>query len=291
MHGLKCLTAKNESLGGGPYDRITYGADWVTVPGNGCYVAVTEGWYAAGRGDKMVILECDQKLPDRDQPPGVQLFRRVRIAGTPADLGVAARAQWYVHHQMRLPPDMTQAGYLDLRGYAHPLPKGLTQTGDLFGLNGYTHPLPEGLTRTGYLDLCDYAHPLPKGLTQTGNLHLYGYVHPLPKGLTKTGSIDGLGGYAHRLPKGLTQTGYLDLFAYAHPLPKRLTRTGSLHLHGYAHPLPKGLAQARNLYGLGGYAHPLPPGLTLTGYFYDEDGYAHPLPVALRRSKDQLEAS
>ena len=33
-----------------------------------------------------------------------------------------------------------------------------------FNLRGYAHPLPAGLTTTGDLDLSGYAHPLPAGL-------------------------------------------------------------------------------------------------------------------------------
>ena len=53
----------------------------------------------------------------------------------------------------------------NLRGYNHPLPAGLTTTGNLDGLSGYNHPLPAGLTTTGYLyGLDGYYHPLPAGL-------------------------------------------------------------------------------------------------------------------------------
>ena len=36
-------------------------------------------------------------------------------------------------------------GDLDLRGYTHPLPQGLTSVGGSLYLRGYTHPLPQGL--------------------------------------------------------------------------------------------------------------------------------------------------
>ena len=115
-------------------------------------------------------------------------------------------------------------GDLDLRGYAHPLPAGLTTTSNLVDLGDYAHPLPAGLTTTGGLDLRGYAHPLPAGLTTTGGLDLRGYAHPLPAGLTTTGNLYGLGDYTHPLPAGLTTTGYLDLSGYAHPLPAGLKR-------------------------------------------------------------------
>ena len=34
---------------------------------------------------------------------------------------------------------------LDLRGYTHPLPAGLTSVGGDLDLRGYAHPLPAGL--------------------------------------------------------------------------------------------------------------------------------------------------
>ena len=52
---------------------------------------------------------------------------------------------------------------LDLLGYAHPLPDGLTSVGGSLDLLGYAHPLPAALTSVGgYLDLRGYAHPLPR---------------------------------------------------------------------------------------------------------------------------------
>ena len=41
------------------------------------------------------------------------------------------------------------------------------------------------ITSTGYLDLSGYAHPLPAGITRTGSLYLDGYAHPLPAGIKK----------------------------------------------------------------------------------------------------------
>jgi hypothetical protein len=56
-------------------------------------------------------------------------------------------------------------GSLDLRGYGHPLPAGLTTVGGWLDLRGYGHPLPAGLTTVdGSLYLGGYDHPLPAGL-------------------------------------------------------------------------------------------------------------------------------
>ena len=59
------------------------------------------------------------------------------------------------------------SGNLDLRGYAHPLPDGLTSVG-------------------GDLYIEDYAHPLPPTLTSVGgDIYIEGYAHPLPAALQK----------------------------------------------------------------------------------------------------------
>jgi hypothetical protein len=61
-------------------------------------------------------------------------------------------------------------GSLNLRGYAHPLPAGLTSVGGSLDLEGYAHPLPAGLTSVG------------------GSLYLLGYAHPLPDWIISAGS-------------------------------------------------------------------------------------------------------
>ena len=74
---------------------------------------------------------------------------------------------------------------LDLRGYTHPLPAGLTSFGGYLYLRDYAHPLPAALTSVGGdIYLRGYTHPLPATLTSVGgNLYLRGYTHPLPAGL------------------------------------------------------------------------------------------------------------
>ena len=101
-------------------------------------------------------------------------------------------------------------GNLDVRGYAHPLPAGLTSVGGNLDVFGYAHPLPAGLTSVGGdLYVRDYAHPLPAGLTSVGgNIYgLSGYGHPLPAGLTSVGGYLGVRGYAHPLPAWIVDGG------------------------------------------------------------------------------------
>ena len=40
-------------------------------------------------------------------------------------------------------------GYLDLQGYAHPLPAGLASIGGSLNLRGYAHPLPDWIIPAG----------------------------------------------------------------------------------------------------------------------------------------------
>ena len=59
--------------------------------------------------------------------------------------GEGGYVMWYRNGEAWIPEDMkTILGYLDLRGYAHPLPAGLTTTGDL-DLRGYKFELPGAL--------------------------------------------------------------------------------------------------------------------------------------------------
>ena len=152
-------------------------------------------------------------------------------------------------------------GYLDLRGYQHPLPSGFTHCAGWLDLEGYQHPLPSGFTHcAGWLDLRGYAHPLPSRFTHcAGSLDLEGYQHPLPSGFTHCdGSLD-LEGYQHPLPSGFTHcAGWLVLEGYQHPLPSGFTHcAGSLDLEGYQHPLPSGFTHCAGIYSNSGthFAH------------------------------------
>jgi hypothetical protein len=59
--------------------------------------------------------------------------------------GEGGLVMWYRNGEAWIPEDMkTIHGNLDLRGYAHALPAGLTTTGKLY-LDGYEFPLPDAL--------------------------------------------------------------------------------------------------------------------------------------------------
>lgn len=58
--------------------RVIYPIDeWITVGGNGAYVAITDGLLAAGKGPLLAFLECEDDT-GADAPFGVACFRRVR---------------------------------------------------------------------------------------------------------------------------------------------------------------------------------------------------------------------
>jgi hypothetical protein len=60
------------------HGRVIYTKDeWIDVPGNGAYVAITGGLLAAGDGDKCIYLECDGIVRDAGVT-GVMCFSRVR---------------------------------------------------------------------------------------------------------------------------------------------------------------------------------------------------------------------
>ena len=61
--------------------------------------------------------------------------------------GVDGVVQLYRDGAIWIPDDTVALGNLELGSYAHPLPAGLTTTGDLHGLGSYAHPLPAGLKR------------------------------------------------------------------------------------------------------------------------------------------------
>ena len=77
-----------------------------------------------------------------------------------------AGRDWTVDDLAEITGPLHVIGYLDVRGYGHPLPSGLTSVGGSLYVQDYGHPLPAGLTSVGgYLYVQDYAHPLPSSLT------------------------------------------------------------------------------------------------------------------------------
>ena len=78
--GLKFLRADGSSIGD-TYGRVKYPLDgsWIDVPGNGAYVAMTDGLNSGGVGDIIVAMECETPILSVETPRGVTCYRRVRI--------------------------------------------------------------------------------------------------------------------------------------------------------------------------------------------------------------------
>ena len=142
------------------------------------------------------------------------------VAGLPVDPATADRV-------VRI------RGWVDLNGYAHPLPS-LTTIGWDVGLRDYAHALPSLTEIRGDAYLGGYAHALPSLTTIGGTAYLGGYAHPLPS-LTTIGGDVGLRGYAHALPSLTEIRGDAYLGGYAHPLPSLTTIGGRAFLRRYAH--------------------------------------------------------
>ena len=78
-------------------DRIVYGEDWQTVPGNGAYCSVTgEGITSGGYGAVLIRLEVEGPVDCICPPaPGVTCWRRARrVAIIDASARVEAGAAW-----------------------------------------------------------------------------------------------------------------------------------------------------------------------------------------------------
>jgi hypothetical protein len=78
--GCKLLRADGTSLNG-KY-RYNLDGEWNVVPGNGAYVAITDGLTSGVMGERLVYLECEEPIwvPTRTvASDGVQCFRRVRV--------------------------------------------------------------------------------------------------------------------------------------------------------------------------------------------------------------------
>ena len=80
--GYKVLRADGTSLNGKfRYALPTNGkpGPWQEVPGNGSYVAHTDGLYAGGAGPLLVRMRCRDECVASDPPLGVRCWRRVRV--------------------------------------------------------------------------------------------------------------------------------------------------------------------------------------------------------------------
>src|SRR3990172_10281306 len=77
--GLKLLAKDGQSLR--EEGRVTCPADgsWIDVPGNGAYLAITDGLTSGGYGPTLAVLEYDpeSRVPCA-APEGVECYRRVR---------------------------------------------------------------------------------------------------------------------------------------------------------------------------------------------------------------------
>ena len=77
--GLKLLREDGSSLR--EQGRMRYPPDeWIEVPGNGAYVAVTDGLTSGGMGPLLVVVEC-QNPTGTHAPYGVTCYRGVRRLG------------------------------------------------------------------------------------------------------------------------------------------------------------------------------------------------------------------
>ena len=82
--GCKLLRADGSSLTD-EHPRVAYPVgEWISVPGNGAYVAVTGGIDAGGIGPVLAYFECADRMVSILCPDGVQCFRSVRRLKCPA---------------------------------------------------------------------------------------------------------------------------------------------------------------------------------------------------------------
>ena len=76
-HGIKLLQGDDGSLTN-DHVRVFYPENtWVDVPGNGAYMALTDGVTSGSEGPVLALLECE-KPTETDGPVGVTCFSRVR---------------------------------------------------------------------------------------------------------------------------------------------------------------------------------------------------------------------
>ena len=85
MIGYKTLTKTGRSLNC-EYGEVYYPlpiddgpGDWITVPGNGSYVAHEDNLFAGGYGDILVKVECEDEVGVVGALIGVNCWRKVRI--------------------------------------------------------------------------------------------------------------------------------------------------------------------------------------------------------------------
>lgn len=109
--GCKLLTAEGESLSS-VHGRVRYPVgEWVEVPGNGAYVAVTGDILCAGVGPILAYLECAEELDVQNTAPGVRCYRRVRRLAEPAPDRISPALRAYI---ARWIPGVSPAERLEL---------------------------------------------------------------------------------------------------------------------------------------------------------------------------------
>lgn len=76
--GYKLLTRNLQSLSD-EHGRVQYSYEWQEIPGNGGYIAVTDGLTAYGVGERLFQVEGKEPVEVKDAPQGVICFRWVRL--------------------------------------------------------------------------------------------------------------------------------------------------------------------------------------------------------------------
>jgi hypothetical protein len=118
-----------------PIGEWTIAPDWDETPecGGGLHGQGPGGWGYCQPGKRFELVETDKirVIIDGDK---VKTPRAKIIA-----------IDWDAWEKVLLLCDKSFPGSVDLRGYGHPLPEGLTSIGGFVDLEGYGHPLPEGL--------------------------------------------------------------------------------------------------------------------------------------------------
>ena len=181
VFGAKILQADGRSLNGSFQYAIPSNGEpgpWQEVPGNGAYVAVTDGIEKGGYGPLLVCFECRDPTGS-SAPEGVVCFRKVRVLPFDASLlsdemqanALYLRGLTAIPEGLKLPESI--GGGLDLRGLTA-IPEGLKLPESIGGgldlsgldLSGLT-AIPEGLKLPesigGWLDLSGLT-AIPEGL-------------------------------------------------------------------------------------------------------------------------------
>lgn len=171
--GCKLLRSDGSSLR--KEGRVFYPmGEWITVPGNGAYVAVTGGLVMGGSGPLLTYMECEDPT-GAEAPVGVACYRRVRRLAEPAPEKVSPDMRGQI---ARYVPDLSpkqraalaEASTPDWRGAVARYAPGLTpkqrialakaSTADWRGRVAYTAP---GLSPKQRIALAEASAPEWRG--------------------------------------------------------------------------------------------------------------------------------